>query len=103
MSEAVEQWRHRMTNAMGRKIVLVARPHGSVTLDDFRSEDFAPRDLKAGELLLEVKYLSLDPYMRSRMDDRKSYAEPLKLGDVMTGETVERVLAPNRPDYKEGD
>src|ERR1700679_3709085 len=88
MSEAVEQWRHRMTNAMGRKIVLAARPHGTVTLDDFRTEDFAPRDLKAGELLLEVKYLSLDPYMRSRMDDRKSYAEPLKIGEARRGESV---------------
>jgi NADPH-dependent curcumin reductase len=44
-----------------------------------------------------------DPYMRSRMDDRKSYAKPLQLGDVMTGETVARVIASKDPAYAEGD
>ena len=40
------------------------------------------------QILLEVQYLSLDPYMRGRMDDRKSYAKPLQIGNVMTGEGV---------------
>src|ERR1700677_442476 len=92
-----------MTNAVGRKIVLAARPHDTVTPDDFRIEDFAPSDPKVGELLLEVKYLSLDPYMRSRMDDRKSYADPLKIGEVMRGESVSAVLASKNSAYHAGD
>src|SRR6202043_3741532 len=50
-----------------------------------------------------VQYLSLDPYMRGRMDERKSDAKPLQLGDVMTGETVAQVIASKHPDYSEGD
>jgi NADPH-dependent curcumin reductase CurA len=53
--------------------------------------------------LLGVQYLSLDPYMRGRMDDRKSYAEPVKLGGVMTGESVAAVIASDHPDYQIGD
>jgi NADPH-dependent curcumin reductase len=47
--------------------------------------------------------VSLDPYMRGRMDDRKSYAKPLQVGDVMVGEAVARVIASHHPDYSEGD
>src|SRR5262249_50863010 len=55
------------------------------------------------QLLLEVQYLSLDPYMRGRMNDGKSYAAPLQIGDVMSGETVARVLVSNHSQYVEGD
>src|SRR6202789_1273216 len=92
-----------MTNAVGRKIVLATRPHGTVTLDNFRTEDCVPRDLKVGELLLEVKYLSLDPHMRGRMDDRKSYADPLKISEVMKGESVSTVLASKNSAFHAGD
>jgi NADPH-dependent curcumin reductase CurA len=54
-------------------------------------------------VLLQVQYLSLDPYMRGRMDDRKSYAPPTPLGDVMPGETVANVVASRHPGYTEGD
>ena len=53
--------------------------------------------------MLKVRYLSLDPYMRGRMDDRKSYAKPLQLGEVMSGETVAQVLTSHHPAYAEGD
>jgi NADPH-dependent curcumin reductase CurA len=53
--------------------------------------------------LLEVQYLSLDPYMRGRMDDRKSYAKPTPLGGVMEGESVAVVIASKLPAYSEGD
>jgi len=56
-----------------------------------------------GQVLLSVKYLSLDPYMRGRMDDRKSYAPPTPIGDVMPGETVAEVIASNNPGYAVGD
>src|SRR6202011_5664016 len=86
-----------------RQIVLAARPKGRPQLTDFRLEEAAIPTPAAGQLLLEVQYLSLDPYMRGRMDDRKSYATPLQLGDVMTGEAVARVLVSNHPGYAEGD
>jgi NADPH-dependent curcumin reductase CurA len=70
---------------------------------DFRLEQTEIPAPTSGQLLLAVQYLSLDPYMRGRMDDRKSYAKPLQLGDVMTGESVARVLASNHPGYEEGD
>jgi NADPH-dependent curcumin reductase len=86
-----------------RQIVLAARPKGRPQLTDFRLEEAATPTPASGQLLLEVQYLSLDPYMRGRMDDRKSYATPLQLGDVMPGESVARVLVSNHPDYEEGD
>jgi NADPH-dependent curcumin reductase len=92
-----------VTDARARQIVLAARPHGKPQLTDFRVEDTAvplPRDR---QLLLRVRYLSLDPYMRGRMDDRKSYAQPLQLGDVMTGETVAQVVTSDHPAYAAGD
>src|SRR5215510_2064721 len=92
-----------MTTSMTRQIVLAARPHGKPTLKDFRLEETAVPTPRSGELLLEVQYLSLDPYMRGRMDDRKSYANPLQLGDVMPGDTVTQVLTSHHPAYAEGD
>jgi NADPH-dependent curcumin reductase len=92
-----------MTASVAHQIVLAARPHGKPQLTDFRLEETEIPTPASGQLLLEVQYLSLDPYMRGRMDDRKSYATPLRLGDVMTGEAVARVLASNHPDYAEGD
>ena len=73
-----------------------ARPKGRPQLTDFRLEETAIPAPASGQLLLETQYLSLDPYMRGRMDDRKSYATPVRLGDVMGGEAVARVLVSNR-------
>jgi len=87
----------------GLQIVLAARPRGKVTPNDFRLEEFAVRKPSPGEFLLETDYLSLDPYMRGRMDDRKSYAEPLRLGEVMQGETISTIIASNHADYSKGD
>jgi NADPH-dependent curcumin reductase len=87
---------------LARQIVLAARPHGQPKLTDFRLEETTIPAPNSGQVLLGVQYLSLDPYMRGRMEDRKSYAKPLQLGDVMTGETVARVLASQHHDYAEG-
>jgi NADPH-dependent curcumin reductase CurA len=86
-----------------RQIVLAARPNGRPQLTDFRLEETEIPTPASGQLLLAVQYLSLDPYMRGRMDDRKSYATPVRLGDVMPGESVARVLASKHPGYAEGD
>src|ERR1700730_11221244 len=92
-----------MTTAKARQIVLAARPRGRPKLTDFRLEETAIPTPPSEQLLLGVQYLSLDPYMRGRMDDRKSYAKPLQLGEVMTGETVAQVLTSNHPAYAKGD
>ena len=86
-----------------RRIVLARRPTGAPVLEDFRLEETSLTAPGEGELLLRVQYLSLDPYMRGRMDDRKSYAEPVKLGEVMTGESVAVVERSRHPAYAAGD
>jgi NADPH-dependent curcumin reductase len=92
-----------MTETSAHQIVLAARPQGQVQLSDFRLEESTVPVPGPGEILLKVEYLSLDPYMRGRMDDRKSYAEPVKVGEVMAGESVATVLASNHPNYTVGD
>src|SRR5229473_949818 len=87
----------------GRQVVLAARPKGKPELTDVRLEETAIPTPAAGQLLLEVQYLSLDPYMRGRMNDGKSYAKPLEIGEVMTGETVAHVLVSNNSAYVKGD
>jgi NADPH-dependent curcumin reductase CurA len=73
------------------------------TRDNFRLEEVPMPELPKGGLLLRVLYLSLDPYMRGRMDDRKSYAKPVGLGEVMTGESVCEVIASDQAGYAVGD
>jgi NADPH-dependent curcumin reductase len=85
------------------QIVLAARPRGAVKLSDFRLQEASMPTPGAGEILLEVIYLSLDPYMRGRMDDRKSYSDPAKVGEVMPAQSVCRVVASHHPDYAAGE
>jgi hypothetical protein len=92
-----------MTETTGVQIVLAARPKGAGRLSDFQLKELPIPAISAGELLLEVNYLSLDPYMRGRMNVRKSYAEPVKVGDVMPGESISTVLASRHPDFATGD
>jgi NADPH-dependent curcumin reductase CurA len=92
-----------MTENTAVQIILAARPNGAVRLSDFQRKELPIPTISAGELLLEVNYLSLDPYMRGRMNDRKSYAEPVKVGDVMPGETINTVIASQHPDFAAGD
>jgi NADPH-dependent curcumin reductase len=92
-----------MSSTKARQIVLAARPQGKPRLTDFRLEETQIPTPGAGQVLLQVQYLSLDPYMRGRMDDRKSYAAPTQLGAVMPGESVAKVLASHHAGYSEGD
>src|SRR5881392_3419140 len=92
-----------MAEKIARQIVLAARPQGRPKPSDFRLEEAAIPTPNAGQILLRVQYLSLDPYMRGRMDDRKSYATPVSLGGVMQGESVAVVIASKHPGYSEGD
>src|SRR3989475_9648251 len=92
-----------MTAAKARQIVLAARPQGRPKLSDFRLEETVIPTPCAGQVLLRVQSLSLDPYMRGRMDDRKSYATPVPLGGVMDRESVAPVIASHHPGYADGD
>ena len=84
-------------------IVLAARPQGVVATDNFRLETRPVPDLKEGEVLVRNHYLSLDPYMRMRMEDLKSYAAPQALDEVMIGGTVGKVVESNNPKFSVGD
>ena len=66
-----------MSEPAVKQIVLASRPKGLPTRENFRLEEVPMPALPQGGLLLRVLYLSLDPYMRGRMDDRKSYAKPV--------------------------
>lgn len=92
-----------MTTLTAKQIVLASRPKGPPTAANFRLEEVPMPQLPPGGLLLRVLYLSLDPYMRGRMDDAKSYAKPVGVGKVMGGENVCEVLASDRPGYAAGD
>ena len=92
-----------MTSSGAQRIVLAARPRGKPTLDDFRLEEIAMPAMPPGGVLLRTLAFSLDPYMRGRMDDRKSYAPSVAIGAVMIAEVVARVMASDTPAYREGD
>ncbi|MEC8859987.1 MAG: NADP-dependent oxidoreductase [Pseudomonadota bacterium] len=86
-----------------QKMLMAKRPVGEPADECFRlvEEDVAP--LATGQILIKVIWLSLDPYMRGRMNDVKSYAKPLEVGDVMTGESAGIVLESKSERFKAGD
>lgn len=86
-----------------RRIVLASRPAGRPKPSNFRVEDAAVPEPCDGQVLLQTIYLSLDPYMRGRMSDAKSYADPIEIGGVMVGATVAKVSQSRHPHWKEGD
>ncbi len=88
---------------INRRIVLHARPKGAPTAADFRIEHLDVPTPEVGQVLLRTLYLSLDPYMRGRMSDAASYAQPVDIGALMVGGTVSRVDASKHPDFKVGD
>ena len=77
---------------INRRIVLASRPQGEPTLSNFRLEQEVLPLPGPGQVVLRNRYLSLDPYMRGRMDDSPSYAPPVALGAVMEGRTVAEVI-----------
>lgn len=86
-----------------RQIVLAARPEGLPKESDFRlieSETSEPGD---GQLLVKTNFLSVDPYMRGRISEMKSYADPVAIGQVMVGGTVGTVVESKHRRYRPGD
>lgn len=92
-----------MTEQTNRRIVLASRPVGAPTPANFRLEHAPKPTPTVGEVLLRSVYLSLDPYMRGRMSDAKSYADPVAIDDVMVGGTVCQVEVSNHPKFEQGE
>lgn len=86
-----------------RRVVLAQRPNGLPDKSTLKLETTVLPQAGPGEMLLRTSYLSLDPYMRGRMNDTKSYAEPVKLGEVMTGQVIAQVVDTNCDGFEAGD
>ena len=83
--------------------LLTSRPTGAVTESNFKLAETEMPALQDGQMLIKVHYLSLDPYMRGRMEESKSYAAPQPLDAVMIGGTVGEVVESKNPKYQPGD
>jgi len=88
---------------INRQIHLVSRFSGEATADNFRLLEKPVGTPGEGQVLVRHHFLSLDPYMRGRMNDAKSYAQPQPLDQVMQGGTVGEVVESRHPSYKPGD
>ena len=86
-----------------KKFLLNSRPVGMPEDNCWKLVDEKISSLKKSEILIEVKFLSIDPYMRGRMNDGVSYAAPAKIGEPMTGETVGEVVESKSSLYEIGD
>ncbi len=86
-----------------QQIVLASRPQGVVSVNNFRLESVPVPALRDGEVLVRNHYLSLDPYMRMRMEDVKSYAAPQAIDEVMIGGTAGEVVESRNPHFAVGD
>ncbi len=86
-----------------RQVLLASRPAGAVTTENFRLVEAPLALLAEGEVRVKNHYLSLDPYMRGRMNDMKSYAAPQALGTVMVGATAGEIIASRNPHWRVGD
>ncbi|MCE5291279.1 MAG: NADP-dependent oxidoreductase [Nocardiaceae bacterium] len=89
--------------ATNRQILLASRPVGEPSVDNFRLVETPLPSLADGQVLVRHHYLSLDPYMRGRMNDSKSYAEPQPLDEVMIGGTVGEVVESRNDRFEVGD
>src|SRR5215469_11742789 len=92
-----------MNTSVNRRIVLARRPQGAPVPADFRLETGPIPSPGPGQVLLRTRYLSLDPYMRGRMNEGPSYVPPVELNAPMTGQTVSAVEASNLPAFKVGE
>ena len=84
--------------------ILSKRPVGVPNLEtDITLQQVETRNLNLGEILIETQYLSLDPYMRGRMNAGPSYATPVDIGGVMEGEVIGKIIESKSKLYKKGD
>jgi NADPH-dependent curcumin reductase CurA len=92
-----------MNAERNRRILLASRPEGEPRPENFSLVDTEIPEAGPGQMLLRTIYLSLDPYMRGRMNDAPSYAAPVEVGGVMEGSAVCEVVSSNLPHFRGGD
>ena len=93
-----------MSDPTNQRFLLAERPEGrAVRESDFKFETAPLAEPGDGQLALKTLFLSLDPYMRGRMSAARSYAPPVEIGSVMTGEVVAEVIASRAPGFVPGD
>lgn len=91
------------TALRNHRILLASRPHGEPVAADFTRDVVEVPSPGPGQVLLRTRYLSLDPYVRGRMSDAKSYAAPMEIGDVIVGGTVSEVVESAADGFSPGD
>src|SRR2546422_3591166 len=92
-----------MAGSVNRQILLKSRPEGAPGLDNFELTQRPIPEPGEGEVLMRIRYLSLDPYMRGRMSAAKSYAKPAAIGQPMVGGTVAEIVKSRNPKFSTGD
>ena len=92
-----------MTKPTNRKFTLASRPVGMPKESDFKLVETPVLSPNAGEMLVKTLYVSVDPYMRGRMNDAKSYAAPIEIGGVMVGGVVGQVIESAHPKFMAGE
>ncbi|HEA21552.1 MAG TPA: NADP-dependent oxidoreductase [Pricia antarctica] len=88
---------------MNNSIQLIHRPDGKPQLKDFKFIEEEKPEAGSGEILLKTKYVSVDPYLRGRMRDQKSYIEPFKLNEPVESGIIAEVVESDNDDFKKGD
>lgn len=88
---------------VNKQITLAARPSGMPKPSDFKLAESSIPEPKAGEILVRMLYVSVDPYMRGRMNDVKSYAPPAQIGEVMGAGAVGQVVNSQSAQFEAGD
>ena len=86
-----------------KQIVLSSRPEGKPVLENFETKNIQLPELAEKEIVLEAIYFSVDPYMRGRMNDAKSYISPFELGKPITGGVIAKVVKSNSANFKDND
>src|SRR5215471_4375015 len=92
-----------MAAGINRQILLKSRPEGAPGLDNFELVQRPVPEPRDGDVLMRIRYLSLDPYMRGRMSAAKSYAKPVEVGELMVGGTVGEIVASRNAKFAVGD
>src|SRR5690348_9940183 len=92
-----------MSNILSREIRLASRPKGRPAPENFAFAQTEVAPPNEGEVLVRNLFMSVDPYMRGRMNDRKSYVPPFELGKPLEGGAIGEVIQSNSPKFKPGD
>lgn len=97
------EWGGRMSKNVNRKILLASRPKGMPDASNFDLVESNIPEISEGEVLIRTLYLSVDPYMRGRMSDAKSYAKPYEVGEPFIGGMVGEIVESKNPKFLEGE